>query len=143
MTPLPTTGDREPGTKEERADRCETCRFYANVDNEMSGLADCRRYPPVMVPVTEQHDRTWLVKYSLYKPNDGGWPLVWPEDWCGEWQPKPLPKRPTHIACIVCGKQMKVGKLGNLRGGGVTTNRRFCSDACNKERTRMRKGKRP
>lgn len=45
--------------------RCETCRWWDRIDNEC-GL--CRVNPPALI----QDDV------------DGHWPIVEPDDWCGE-----------------------------------------------------------
>ena len=62
---------------------CGECRFSAAVNRGRSlGKLDCRRYPPVDIA---RHDAD-------------EWPRVYPEAWCGEFQPKavakPARKRP-------------------------------------------------
>lgn len=57
-------------------DRCSTCRHYW-VDGE------CRRYPPspgTWKP-TREGEQAWI---------DRSWPVVEPDDWCGEHSPAPL-----------------------------------------------------
>lgn len=48
---------------------CENCR-YSEFENEIKGTMFCRRYAPR--PGTDFEE----------------WPLVWDEDWCGEWEEK-------------------------------------------------------
>ena len=45
-------------------ERCETCRFYVGASH-----GDCHRYPP---------------------RRDDGFPIVYPDVWCGEWQPRTI-----------------------------------------------------
>ena len=44
---------------------CKHCRYGECID----GAVHCRRYPP-------QPGQGW-----------NGWPIVWENDWCGEWEP--------------------------------------------------------
>lgn len=48
---------------------CENCR-YSEFENEAKGTMFCRRYAPK--PGTDFEE----------------WPLVWDEDWCGEFESK-------------------------------------------------------
>ena len=75
----------------EQVERCETCRWYNNprgeytMDDPIPLHGDCRRYPPVHVwPVRSK----W--KDDDYEPHDDpflwSFPVVEPDDWCGEWQ---------------------------------------------------------
>ena len=58
---------------EERAERCETCRFFDPYEDE-GGIEDgwCHRYPP-------------SIKYP--KVIRCHCPVVLIDDWCGEWKP--------------------------------------------------------
>jgi hypothetical protein len=59
---------------------CGTCRFANILD---SGVADCRRLPPSLVPWTN-------LRKLIFKKEDGAW-CAWPrvseDDFCGEHQP--------------------------------------------------------
>jgi hypothetical protein len=66
-------------------EQCSGCRFWLNWDSENSNLGECHRYPPRMATVhrvvAEGPSTTTI------RPEDGGWPLTSPDDWCGEFQP--------------------------------------------------------
>ncbi len=63
---------------DERAERCETCRFWDKPDATVIGI--CRRHAPRAM-VGWQHEDS--------HPNFNQWAL-WPAtvetEWCGEWQ---------------------------------------------------------
>jgi hypothetical protein len=70
---LPTTG--------ERAERCETCRFWWNPEGDHLEDTDepwghCRRYPPVVLNPEE-----------FYRSESHDFPISMGFMWCGEWQP--------------------------------------------------------
>ena len=77
---------------EERKERCETCRFWTDVDEGVSDLGDCHRYPPKMA-IELKGDAC-----DVIKPRYGGWPLTFATDWCGEYQPTPTPATRTPLA---------------------------------------------
>ena len=52
-------------------ERCQTCRFY-QPDGKTVEAGECRRRAPSPGPQTD---------VGAY------WPVVLPDDWCGEWQP--------------------------------------------------------
>lgn len=47
--------------------KCKNCK-YGDFQNEAKGVLYCRRMPPAHEPMT--------------------WPLVWKDDWCGEFKTK-------------------------------------------------------
>jgi hypothetical protein len=66
-------------------EQCSGCRFWLNWDSENSNLGECHRYPPRMATVhrvAAEGPSTMTIR-----PEDGGWPLTAPHDWCGEFQP--------------------------------------------------------
>ncbi len=80
------------GNSSERAERCETCRFWAllpdgdQADDPVVADADdgtrignCRRFPP------KKADGAATVYESC------GWacPVTVSDEWCGEWQARP------------------------------------------------------
>jgi hypothetical protein len=74
----------------EREERCGACKWWTNHDAKNSDLGECRRYPPAMglsvrsFPPPSGPDGPAL---DTVRPQDGGWPLTFPDDWCGEWAP--------------------------------------------------------
>jgi hypothetical protein len=68
----------------ERKERCDTCRFWSNQDDDGTGL--CRRNPPKAASTPEQQS-------IVEEWTEDGWAMMgfWPwtsdSDWCGEWQP--------------------------------------------------------
>jgi hypothetical protein len=80
----------------ERTERCENCLFWDKWDGVDQGR--CRRYPPVlmtlkaMAQVVDDED--------IYS---GRYPETDTFDWCGEFQPKPIPRRALlHCGCPKC-----------------------------------------
>jgi hypothetical protein len=71
-------------------EQCRACRFWLNWDSEMTNLGECHRYPPQMAR-TERVEDGEMIALTL-RPTDGGWPLTFPDDWCGEFQ---LPRERT------------------------------------------------
>jgi len=74
----------------ERAERCETCRFW-DTENSDEGWGDCRRYPPTKMLFEIEamgHDKTSQDIHNSLGDSSSVW--VWPytesDDWCGEWQ---------------------------------------------------------
>ena len=74
-------------------EQCSECRFWLNWDSEMTNLGECHRFPPRMAtrPGGGGDDES----VATVRPEDGGWPLTSPTDWCGEFQPPPT--RPGSI----------------------------------------------
>jgi hypothetical protein len=74
-------------------EQCNGCRFWLNWDSEDTNLGECHRFPPRMATVP----RTGAGQDSAVtvRPGDGGWPLTYPDDWCGEFQPVPTPAAET------------------------------------------------
>lgn len=70
MTELPTTG--------ERAERCETCRWWVPIDPKTAYRGDCRTHSPIAVPCDDYAGGSNTV-----------WPSTLPKDFCGEWAAKP------------------------------------------------------
>ena len=66
-------------------EHCSGCRFWLNWDSENSNLGECHRYPPRMATV--QRIEAEGPSTRTIRPEDGGWPLTAPDDWCGEFQP--------------------------------------------------------
>jgi hypothetical protein len=57
--------------KKPEAEACKNCKFWVKtVEEEPSG--DCRRRPPVIL--------------FHHNQENSGWPLTYPDDWCGEHQ---------------------------------------------------------
>lgn len=65
---------------------CGNCRWWANVDTESSGLGECHRYPPRMA--TDMVIEIGIPHWDTVRPQDGGWPLTFEDDFCGEWAGK-------------------------------------------------------
>ena len=66
---------------------CKQCRFWLNWDSENTNLGECHRFPPRMAT---RHDSGPEGTAAItVRPEDGGWPLTYPDDWCGEFQ-RPL-----------------------------------------------------
>ena len=65
-----------------RPDRCATCVF-ADPDPMMTGHFTCRRSAPIILPAAHE----WAGKGAEAHAT---WPGVGPDDWCGEWKPRPL-----------------------------------------------------
>lgn len=74
---------------------CASCKFMIVVQVQGQGKPACRRYPPVVTPITMPDPRGW--------PHDGkggqgvvhvgeiaSFPPVAPDGWCGEYQRKVL-----------------------------------------------------
>jgi hypothetical protein len=72
-------------------EQCSECRFWLNWDSEGSNLGECHRYPPRMATVLRAGAEG--ATPVMVRPEDGGWPLTAPDDWCGEYQPT-RPGRP-------------------------------------------------
>ena len=68
-------------------EQCSGCRFWLNWDSEMTNLGECHRYPPRMATV-HRIDAEGAFTTTI-RPDDGGWPLTAPHDWCGEFQRHP------------------------------------------------------
>jgi hypothetical protein len=68
-------------------EQCSGCRFWLNWDSEQTNLGECHRYPPRMATIhrTDAEGTTTIT----VRPEEGGWPLTAPDDWCGEYQ-RPL-----------------------------------------------------
>lgn len=66
----------------ERKERCETCRFW----DATEGLNNCRRYPPTFTAIAIEPGE---VENGTLEADLAFWPQTGPDDWCGEWQPKP------------------------------------------------------
>lgn len=58
-------------------------------DPDENRLGECRRYPPRMSITV--HDGGLGEHHRTERPQDGGWPWTFSEDWCGEWAPLSLP----------------------------------------------------
>lgn len=88
-----------PVVEEERAERCETCRFWernSGVDDESGGGCDnggcCKRLPPTYCGPHEDN-ATRPMDWMLWS-----FPAVTSDDWCGEWKEKG-----TDPLCVDCG----------------------------------------
>jgi hypothetical protein len=75
----PVLAARAPGSEGERVidddGQCGSCRFFKS-DAELTdvtGLGDCRRYPPTWLPGDAERDPIWAHA------------MVHKEDWCGEY----------------------------------------------------------
>lgn len=95
----------------ERAQRCETCRFW-EVVLEDARFGDCKRHPPQLSdhalrfyaenPTPDDPEELGLVEESLMLRKARSvdvWfsPVTLNDNWCGEWQPLPLPVIPTGV----------------------------------------------
>ncbi len=69
-------------------DQCSECRFWLNWDSEGTNLGECHRFPPRMATVHRIGVEGETA--GTVRPEDGGWPLTAPDDWCGEFQRPPL-----------------------------------------------------
>ena len=73
---------------EERAERCETCRFWDRQDRH---IGECRRYPPCKLlgdlEAAIGNAPTAMHPVDRHRNQDWVWPSLNPDDWCGEWQP--------------------------------------------------------
>ena len=69
-------------------DQCSECRFWLNWDSEGTNLGECHRFPPRMATVHRIGVEAEAA--ATVRPEDGGWPLTVPDDWCGEFQRPPL-----------------------------------------------------
>jgi hypothetical protein len=65
-------------------EQCSGCRFWLNWDSEQTNLGECHRFPPRMATV-HRIDVEGATTATV-RPEDGGWPLTAPDDWCGEFQ---------------------------------------------------------
>jgi len=65
-------------------EHCKGCRFWLNWDTEDTNLGECHRFPPRMATVRESGPEGPTT--ATVRPEDGGWPLTYPDDWCGEFQ---------------------------------------------------------
>jgi hypothetical protein len=70
-------------------EQCSGCRFWLNWDSEQSNLGECHRFPPRMATVLRIAGDNGSA--ATVRPEDGGWPLTAPDDWCGEFQRAPAP----------------------------------------------------
>ncbi len=72
-----------PPTTERRCDRCRFWHEFSGNSEATPGehTGECRRHPPVIVFPFQMHD--------ILPAESGFWPLTRPEDWCGEFQPRP------------------------------------------------------
>jgi hypothetical protein len=68
-------------------EQCSGCRFWLNWDSEDTNLGECHRFPPRMATV-QRIDAEGSFPTTI-RPEDGGWPLTAPQDWCGEFQRQP------------------------------------------------------
>ena len=67
-------------------EECASCRFWKDHDEKHSDLGLRHRYPPSLTFAQRDGESTGIV--DGLRPQDGGWPMTFPEDWCGEWQPR-------------------------------------------------------
>ncbi len=68
-------------------EQCSACRFWLNWDSEGTNLGECHRFPPRMATVLRAGAEG--ASAVMVRPEDGGWPLTAPDDWCGEFQQPP------------------------------------------------------
>lgn len=78
----------------ERAERCETCRWWDDItvvdnplDGEDVGQAFCHRYPPVR-DIDPQYIRSHQHPEGSMTARAWLHPLTFSFDFCGEWQPQ-------------------------------------------------------
>ncbi|HEX5272247.1 MAG TPA: hypothetical protein VFW33_17240 [Gemmataceae bacterium] len=69
-------------------EQCSECRFWLNWDSEGTNLGECHRFPPRMATVLRA-DAEGGASAVMVRPEDGGWPLTAPDDWCGEFRRPP------------------------------------------------------
>jgi hypothetical protein len=75
-------------------ENCKGCRFWLNWDAEETNLGECHRFPPRMATVPRSGAESTYM--ATLRPADGGWPLTYPDDWCGEFQ-QPLKRTARSI----------------------------------------------
>jgi hypothetical protein len=75
-------------------ENCQGCRFWLNWDTEYTNLGECHRFPPRMMTVRESGPEGPTT--ATVRPEDGGWSLTFPDDWCGEFKP-PVPRAASSI----------------------------------------------
>ncbi len=69
----------------ESDDGCTTCRFWAAIGEEGSGLGECRRYAPAPFPRSVLN----IKRLDADAPeHDAMWPVTGMDDWCGDWECK-------------------------------------------------------
>jgi hypothetical protein len=76
-------------------ENCKGCRFWLNWDTEDTNLGECHRFPPRMMTVRETGPEG--PSTATVRPEDGGWPLTYPDDWCGEFQHSPTRPAPSVV----------------------------------------------
>jgi hypothetical protein len=79
-------------------DNCKGCRFWLNWDTEDTNMGECHRFPPRMATV--QASGSEGPSKMTVRPEDGGWPLTYPDDWCGEFQPSLTRSTPSKAESI-------------------------------------------
>ena len=89
-------------------EHCSGCRFWLNWDSEQTNLGECHRFPPRMGLVHRVQEG--VESAVTVHPEDGGWPLTAPDDWCGEFQHPP--GAPGQTLAPATSKEGTVGPAG-------------------------------
>jgi hypothetical protein len=58
-------------------DRCEKCRFYYDASDGVREQGHCRRHAPRPAGKKSLDAEVWAI-----------WPVVFPDEWCGEFMPQ-------------------------------------------------------
>lgn len=72
---------------------CNFCRFWDNGEGDELDEGECRRYPPVLVPLLMStaigsKDNAWSnAREAAECPTSWRHPVVCFDHWCGEFQP--------------------------------------------------------
>ena len=67
---------------------CQTCDFSHVLDGDRGEVLQCRRNPPTIVPyviVESNSDCDGLTSVEGHTKPYKEFPLVSPDDWCGQW----------------------------------------------------------
>lgn len=75
----------------ERAERCETCRFWellpaGHQDRGEPLNGTCRRFPPVLDTARLVKQKYDEIVEDTFKGGGYVFPVTGSDDWCGEWR---------------------------------------------------------
>lgn len=65
-------------------DGCHNCFYFDPVGQPPAREGECRRHAPSILMLPAQGDER---AHTIT-----AWPVIFTEDWCGEWQPAKRPK---------------------------------------------------
>jgi hypothetical protein len=72
-----------------RPDRCEACRFWEPPSGYSGDYGECHHAAPAPRLGFRDTDDDGNGNYIDFV----NWPLVLPDEWCGEWQPLPAKQK--------------------------------------------------